>query len=214
MRYQKSFVLLSYLFMLACGGGGSRDNRVDGDDGRGKHPPHVAADAAIVLAFNGLGMHFIDRLISYWVAIYFGFIILFSTHMGWACPFELPTVQATLKGHEIFLELATTPETRACGLSHREYLPANRGMLFVYPEPEILTFWMKDTRIPLSIAFIDAAGRIVSIQKMNPFPITADHVSPLPARYALEVNQGWFEVNSVGTGIVFTFELPPTLEIR
>ena len=87
-------------------------------------------------------------------------------------------------------------------------------MLFVYAEPEILTFWMKDTHMPLSIAFIAADGRIVSIQKMIPLQITVDHISPVPAQYALEVNQGWFEENDVGVGDGLTFDLPPTLEVR
>jgi len=87
-------------------------------------------------------------------------------------------------------------------------------MLFVYAEPEILTFWMKNTRMPLSIAFVDNAGRIVSIQKMNPFPITTIYAAPVPALYALEVNQGWFEENGIGVGDVIEFNLPITLNIR
>ena len=87
-------------------------------------------------------------------------------------------------------------------------------MLFVYAEPEILTFWMKNTRMPLSIAFIDAAGRVVGIQKMNPFPTTTVYASSVPALYALEVNQGWFEENGVGVGDVVEFVLPITLDIR
>ena len=148
------------------------------------------------------------------IAIFFGVILLFSAHIGWSCPFELPAVQTAVKGHELTIELATTPEARSCGLSLRDSLPANRGMLFVYAEPEILTFWMKNTRMPLSIAFIDTAGRIVSIQKMNPFPLTTVYASPVPALYALEVNQGWFEENGVGIGDVFEFNLPLTLNIR
>ena len=131
-----------------------------------------------------------------------------------ACPLELPTVHVVVMGHDLTIELATTPEARSCGLSLRDSLPANRGMLFVYAEPEILTFWMKNTRMPLSIAFIDAAGRIVSIQKMNPFPTTTVYASPVPALYALEVNQGWFEENGVGVGDVVEFNLPITLDIQ
>ncbi len=131
-----------------------------------------------------------------------------------ACPLELPTVQVVVKGHDLVIELATTPEARSCGLSLRDSLPTNRGMLFVYAEPEILTFWMKNTRMPLSIAFIDPAGRVVGIQKMNPFPTTTVYASPVPALYALEVNQGWFEKNGVGVGDVVEFNLPITLDIR
>ena len=138
----------------------------------------------------------------------------FSRSLAWACPLELPTVHVVVMGHDLTIELATTPEARTCGLSLRDSLPANRGMLFVYAEPEILTFWMKNTRMPLSIAFIDADGRVVSIQKMNPFPTTTVYASPVPALYALEVNQGWFEENEVNVGDVVEFVLPITLDIR
>ncbi|MEN8780276.1 MAG: DUF192 domain-containing protein [Desulfobacterales bacterium] len=148
------------------------------------------------------------------IAVLIGIIFSFPADSALACPLELPTVQVVIKGHDLTIELATTPEARSCGLSLRDSLPANRGMLFVYAEPEILTFWMKNTRMPLSIAFIDAAGRIVSIQKMNPFPITTIYASPVPALYALEVNQGWFEENGIGVGDVVEFNLPITLNIR
>ena len=148
------------------------------------------------------------------IAVLSGLIFSFYTLTAWSCPYKLPTIQVTVKGHELTIELATTSETRSCGLSRRASLPANRGMLFVYADSEILTFWMKDTRIPLSIAFIDADRRIVSIQKMNPFPITKIYESPVPALYALEVNQGWFEENDVGVGNVIEFNLPITLNIR
>ncbi|MGB5421661.1 MAG: DUF192 domain-containing protein [Desulfobacterales bacterium] len=148
------------------------------------------------------------------IVVLIGIIFTFPADQGWSCPFELPTVRVAVKGHDLTIELATTPETRSCGLSHRESLPTNRGMLFVYAEPEILTFWMKNTRMPLSIAFIDTDGRIDSIQKMNPLPTATVYASPVPALYALEVNQGWFEENGVGVGDVVEFNLPITLNIR
>ena len=148
------------------------------------------------------------------IAVLIGIIFSFPGDSAWPCPLELPTVQVVVKGHDLTIELATTPEARSCGLSLRDSLPTNRGMLFVYAEPEILTFWMKNTRMPLSIAFIDAAGRIGSIQKMNPFPLTTVYASPVPALYALEVNQGWFEENGVGVGDVVEFNLPITLNIQ
>ena len=150
----------------------------------------------------------------HWLAILIGIFFVFPGNSAIACPFELPTVQVVVKGQDLTIELATTPEARSCGLSLRDSLPENRGMLFVYAEPEILTFWMKNTRMPLSIAFIDKAGRVVSIQKMNPFPTTTVYASPVPALYALEVNQGWFEENGVGVGDVVEFNLPITLKIK
>jgi uncharacterized membrane protein (UPF0127 family) len=73
---------------------------------------------------------------------------------------------------------------------------------------------MKDTSIPLSIAFIDDAGRILSIQKMAPFQTEARYRSPGPVRYALEVNQGWFENHGVSIGDTVGMELPGSLDIR
>ena len=148
------------------------------------------------------------------LAVLIGIIFTFPPNLARSCPFELPAVQIVVKGHDLTIELATTPEARSCGLSLRDSLPTNRGMLFVYAEPEILTFWMKNTRVPLSIAFIDTAGRIVSIQKMNPFPLTTVYASPVPSLYALEVNQGWFEENGIGVGDVVEFNLPITLNIK
>jgi uncharacterized membrane protein (UPF0127 family) len=133
---------------------------------------------------------------------------------GWPCPIKLPKVIASIAGHELTIELAATPEERSCGLSHRKSLPQNQGMLFVYAEPEILTFWMKDTHIPLSIAFIDSNHRIISIQKMTPLSVRSHHKSPSPALYALEVNQGWFEENNIGIGDVLEVKLPPSLLVR
>jgi uncharacterized protein len=148
------------------------------------------------------------------ITVLSGLIILFHTYSVWPCPFELPITRATVKGHELTIELATTPETRSCGLSQRSSLMSDRGMLFVYAEPEILTFWMKNTHIPLSIAFIAADGLIVSIQKMNPIPTTTVYASPVPSLYALEVNQGWFEEKEIGVGDVVEFRLPITLNIQ
>ena len=154
------------------------------------------------------------HLKHYCLAALIGAVLILPANAVQACPLELSTVQVVVKGHDLTIELATTPEARSCGLSLRDSLPANRGMLFVYADPKILTFWMKNTRIPLSIAFIDANGRIVGIQKMNPFPTTTVYASPVPALYALEVNQGWFEENGVGVGDVLEFNLPITLNIK
>jgi hypothetical protein len=84
---------------------------------------------------------------------------------------------------------------------HRTALAENRGMLFVFRREEQLSFWMKDTLIPLSIAFIDSEGRIVDIQNMKPLDDDPpSYVSAEPARYALEVNRGFFEERGVEVG--------------
>src|SRR5215203_1946053 len=105
----------------------------------------------------------------------------------------------------VHVEIADTPGERHTGLMGRSALAEEAGMLFVFEQELILWFWMKDTLIPLSIAYIDAEGRIVDIQDMQPLDET-DHPSAEPAQYALEVNQGFFE----GRGIVIggMVELP------
>jgi uncharacterized membrane protein (UPF0127 family) len=83
----------------------------------------------------------------------------------------------------------------------RTELGENRGMLFVFEEEQRLSFWMKDTHIPLSIAYIDSEGRIVDIQDMKPLDDELpDYTSSEPARYALEVNRGFFEERGVEVG--------------
>lgn len=111
-----------------------------------------------------------------------------------------------VKGRKIRVEVARTEEEKARGLMFREALGKDDGMLFVYDREEALAFWMKNTPIPLSIAFIDKKGKIVDIQDMEPFSLQT-HVSALPARYALEMNQGWFRRNGIGFGDVV--EIPP-----
>jgi uncharacterized membrane protein (UPF0127 family) len=148
------------------------------------------------------------------IAVLIGAILIFPAILALACHFELPTTAAAVKGRELTVELAVTPYTRSCGLSRRSSLSEDRGMLFVYPKPQKLSFWMKDTLIPLSIAFIDDAGRITGIQKMDPTPPRRFYTSPGWARFALEVNQGWFEKNGIGVGDVVGFNLPITLDIR
>lgn len=102
-------------------------------------------------------------------------------------------------GIELEVELATTFEEQSLGLMYRDKLEENGGMLFVYPRENILSFWMKDTRIPLSIAFIKADGRIIQIESMKPYSLDT-HVSKEKAKYALEMNEGWFRIHNVREG--------------
>ena len=131
-----------------------------------------------------------------------------------ACPLELPTAAISIKGHTLTVELAGTPKARACGLSQRDELPQNYGMLFIFPDVHPATFWMKDTRIPLSIAFLDDSGKIIDIQNMVPMQTDVQYHPSRPAKYALEVNQGWFTTNGIEAGDHVVMELPLVLEIR
>ena len=102
---------------------------------------------------------------------------------------------------EVRVEVADDLAEQAKGLMYRTTLGENRGMLFAYPDERELSFWMKDTLIPLSIAFIDSERRIIDIQDMKPLDDEPPHyVSAEPAQYALEVNQGFFEKGGVKVG--------------
>ena len=111
------------------------------------------------------------------------------------------TVRFTRAGHEttLLVEVADTAEERAQGLMNRESLDEDAGMLFVWPEDTASGFWMKDTTIPLSVAFITEAGSVIDIQDMEPLS-EERHTPDQPYRYAVEANQGWFDDNGVEIG--------------
>jgi uncharacterized membrane protein (UPF0127 family) len=121
---------------------------------------------------------------------------------------QLPVLTIVTSSGErvpVQVEIADTPGERQTGLMGRSALAEEAGMLFVFDQEQILSFWMKDTLIPLSIAYVDSEGRIVDIQDMQPLDETS-HPSAEPAQYALEVNQGFFEGRGVAVGDVV--ELP------
>jgi hypothetical protein len=111
----------------------------------------------------------------------------------------LPTTELTINGHPVTAEVATTVATRAIGLMRRFSLRPDHGMLFVFAAPQPLNFWMKDTYIPLSIAFIDENGRILNIEDMAPQTESA-HDSRGPAMFALEMKKGWFAQFAIAAG--------------
>jgi uncharacterized membrane protein (UPF0127 family) len=98
------------------------------------------------------------------------------------------------------VEIAATGEEHAKGLMGRSEICDNCGMLFVFDDEDYRTFWMKNTKIPLSIAFIDKNGIINDIQDMKPYQTFPTYSSKYPAKFALEVNQGWFKKNFITTG--------------
>lgn len=116
----------------------------------------------------------------------------------------LPKIPLYIKEKEIRVEVARTPGERAVGLMARKHLGKEEGMLFIFEEEEYHSFWMKDTLIPLSIAFIDGEGRIVKITDMKPLTLTS-HPPPKPILYALEMNQGWFSRNGIRVGDIVRF---------
>ena len=98
------------------------------------------------------------------------------------------------------VELAKTAKEQTYGLMNRESLSENAGMLFIFENETYRNFWMKNTSIPLSIAYIDSAGVIKEIYDMKPLDTTVTYPSKHPVRYALEVNKGWFKRNRIHTG--------------
>lgn len=116
-----------------------------------------------------------------------------------ACGGKLPVATLDVGGHPVSAEIAATEESRTRGLMYRDTMPEESGMLFVYDDEKIRSFWMKDTRLPLSIAFADKHGKIVWIADMLPLDQRSTS-SVVPARYALEMNLGWFERHGVARG--------------
>ncbi len=118
---------------------------------------------------------------------------------GWAQQPQLPLVELFAGMHRIEAELAATPESRQVGMMQRTIMPPQRGMLFVFPEIDKHCMWMRNTLLPLSVAFLDEKGRIINVEDMQP-RTENNHCAAKPARYALEMNLGWFKTRGLGPG--------------
>ena len=101
--------------------------------------------------------------------------------------------------HQIDAQVAQTIEQRTTGLMHRKEMPQHEGMLFVFERPTIQCFWMKDTLLPLSVAFVADDGTIVNLADMKPLALDS-HCSDKQVRFVLEMNQGWFAKKGVKPG--------------
>jgi len=112
---------------------------------------------------------------------------------------QLPTTQLTAGIHLITAEVAATDASRTRGLMFRHALAPNHGMLFVFEHKAVHCMWMRNTLIPLSVAFVDDDGTIVNIQDMQPHD-ERSHCARQPVRYALEMTQGWFAQKGLGAG--------------
>ncbi len=116
-------------------------------------------------------------------------------------PLKIPLY---IKSREISVEVAKTPEERAHGLMGRKDFGKDEGMLFVFETEDYHGFWMKDTHVPLSIAFIDKEYRIVRITDMKPRTLES-HIPPQPILYALEMKRGWFSIHGIKVGDMVKF---------
>ena len=112
---------------------------------------------------------------------------------------ELPQVVLGIGTHKLTAEVAATDANRSTGLMHRRMMPENRGMLFVFPQVALHGMWMMNTYLPLSVAFVDSEGVITNIADMEPHTQNS-HMATRPAKYALEMNQGWFRKRGIKPG--------------
>lgn len=149
-----------------------------------------------------------------------GFV--FSCVISTGC-FAQPSPQLDLQRIELFagihrleVQVAQTPEQRMIGLMNRTEMASNEGMIFVFEEAKKQCFWMKNTLLALSAAFIDADGSIVNIADMQP-QTTQPHCSAKPVSYVLEMHQGWFDKHGLKkgsklTGVLFTTKVGKPLQ--
>jgi uncharacterized protein len=113
---------------------------------------------------------------------------------------SLPTVELRIKDTHIYAEVVSKPEDRALGLMFRRSLAPDSGMLFVFDSPEFQRFWMKNTHIPLSIAYITRDSLISDILEMAPLDTATPYISSKAVLYALEMNSGWFQIHGIKPG--------------
>ena len=145
---------------------------------------------------NNLLSHLLSRLLT--------FALLASVAAGPAAAQagpqpKLPTVRLTAGMHVIQAEIAATPMQQQIGMMMRREMGANEGMLFVNAEPGVRCFWMRNTLIPLSAAFVGDDGTIVNIADMQP-QTDDSHCSTKPVRFVLEMRQGWFDKRGIKPG--------------
>ena len=116
---------------------------------------------------------------------------------------NLPRVKLSAGMYQIDAQVAATPERRAVGLMFRKEMPQHEGMLFIFEQPSQQCFWMKNTLLPLTAAFVDDDGTIVNTDEMKPQTLDS-HCSDRPVRYVLEMNTGWFKKRALGSGSKLT----------
>jgi uncharacterized membrane protein (UPF0127 family) len=127
-------------------------------------------------------------------------ILLFITLLASAQALaQMPRIELNAGFHRIEAEVAADQPNRTQGLMNRRSMAANQGMLFVFTQADRHCMWMRNTLLPLSVAFLDEQGRIINIEEMAPQTET-NHCAAAPARFALEMNQGWFAGKGIKTG--------------
>ena len=144
------------------------------------------------------------RNMKVWSASLKGFILVSFFWVPFVYSQSFPKIPVYLKDKEIWVEVVRTPEERAQGLMGRKHLGEDEGMLFIFEKEDYHSFWMKNTLIPLSIAFIDREGKILKIADMEPLTLDS-HPPPKAILYALEMKKGWFSTNNLQVGDILRF---------
>jgi uncharacterized membrane protein (UPF0127 family) len=147
---------------------------------------------------NTIGKIYLKKFALVWVAV---FLLIGLPSRSQSGPQDtLPTIELRVGGKKITAEVADEEQERATGLMFRETLGAHSGMLFVMPQPGPAGFWMKNTKVPLTIAYVDTRGVILELHDLEPH-----NENPVPSRfctiaYALEMPRGWFTKNNIWPG--------------
>ena len=128
-----------------------------------------------------------------------------SAAMAQDVPQQLPAIRLSTGMHVLQVQVAQTPEQQATGLMFRKTMGTNDGMLFIFDEPRQQCFWMKNTLLPLSVAFIADDGSVVNLDNMKPQTLDS-HCSTKPVRFVLEMNVGWFDKRGIKAGSKFAGE--------
>ena len=126
-------------------------------------------------------------------------LVASSQALGAECSADRATFSGRGRMVEVAVEIADNPAERARGLMFRQELPQGRGMLFVYEQPQRVAFWMRNTLIPLAVAFLDEEGKILNIEEMKP-QTENNHCAASAARFALEMNASWFSAKGIAVG--------------
>lgn len=144
-------------------------------------------------------MENMPRLDPFRAARFLAAAALLAFSFNAAADVKFGSARVKVAGHDLKVEVAASEEQRMQGLMFRRKLGRNDGMLFIFDEPAYHAMWMKNTLIPLSVAFIDGKGEILNILDMEPQTLDT-HMAAGPAIYAIETNKGWFAENKVKPG--------------
>ena len=150
-----------------------------------------------IMALNRFSSFFCKSALT--VLLSCAFMACIPAHAQEGPQLNLQRIKLSSGLHQIDAQLAMTPEQRQIGLMNRKEMPQHEGMIFVFEQATQQCFWMKNTLLPLTAAFIADDGTIVNLADMKPQTLDA-HCSEKPVRYVLEMNKGWFDKKGIKAG--------------